>query len=469
MIVTKKVLALLLASLPFQVLGGFCTNDPDFEIDRPNGRTRNCNWIVRVPELVDQRRTNVCAPGSAVASHCMLACGDCDPVESAVFTMTNADGGNEIIMYARNKSTGKLIDIGSFSTKGIGGDSTLEAPPDDPLASQDSLVVADSCLLAVNAGSNTLTSFQIVVGDQGFIEDFEIVSVVGSGGDIPVSIAYNSADKLAYALNSGGSGCIAGFWLKDQCRLEAIPDSIVSLDQGPRDLPPPPEGPPFFVSSPAQIGFTPDGNTLLITIKGIDGNPLSGGTINHYDVNDTTGLVSNLRISQTGQKGSTVPFSFDFDANGNLLLVDAFGSNLPGTADAGSVTMLNFDGADNTVSRIDNALIGQTAACWLRYSNDCVFTSNNGSSSISSLTINGNSITLIDSVAAELNNPIDFAFSSDGKYMYALSTGHTDDGQPRIYVYDVTRECDLSEKQIVEDGLPNEVISVFGAVGMAIY
>ena len=324
--------------------------------------------------------------------------------------------------------------------------------------------VADNCLLAVNAGSNTLTSFEIRA-DQGNNRGLHQVSIVGSGGEIPVSIAYSSANRLVYALNSGGPGSISGFTLNEECFLKPIPNSIVSLEQEPSDLP---EGPPYFLSSPAQIDFTPSSQQLLVTIKGIGGNPLSGGTINQFDVDSATGLVSNLRIFETGNN-SIVPFSFDFDDDDNLLVVDAFGSSPPGSANAGSVSMYNFQGLNNTVSLVQNEMIGQTAVCWIKYSSGCAFTTNNGSSSISSLSVSNGNIALIGSVAASLNNPIDEIFSPDGHYLYALSTGHTSDGQPRIYVYDVINDCGLREIQVISDGLPNESVTIFGAVGLAVF
>jgi len=382
----------------------------------------------------------------------------------AIFAMTNASGGNEIIMYARKKN-GRLRYTGSpFSTGGVGGDLVLQSPPDDPLASQNSLVVADNCLLAVNAGSNTLTSFEIRA-EQGNNRGLHQVSIVGSGGEIPVSIAYSSANRFVYALNSGGPGSISGFTLNEECFLKPIPNSIVSLEQQPSAFP---EGPPYFLSTPAQIDFTPSSQQLLVTIKGIDGNPFSGGTINQYEVDGDTGLVSNERITETGN-GSITPFSFDSDGDDNLLVVDAFGSTELGCKHTGSVSIYNLQGAQGRVSRIQNVPIYQTASCWIKYSNGCAFTTNNGSSSISSLSVSDDNIELIDSVAASLNNPIDEIFSPDGHYLYALSTGHTFGRQPRIYVYDVMNDCGLREIQVISDGLPNEFVTSFGAVGLAVF
>jgi len=384
----------------------------------------------------------------------------------AIFAMTNASGGNEIIMYARKKN-GRLRYTGSpFSTGGVGGDLVLQSPPDDPLASQNSLVVADNCLLAVNAGSNTLTSFEIRA-DQGKNRGLHQVSIVGSGGEIPVSIAYSSANRFVYALNSGGPGSISGFTLNDECFLEPIPNSIVSLEQEPSDLLPFPDGPPYFISSPAQIDFTPNSQQLLVTIKGIDGNPLSGGTINQFEVGDT-GLVSNKRITETGND-SIAPFSFDFDDDENLLVVNAFGSRPPNSENAGSVSLYNFNGINGQISLVQNEPIGQTASCWIKYSNGCAFTTNNGSSSISSLSVSDDNIELIDNVAASLNNPIDEIFSPDGHYLYALSTGHTSGGQPQIYVYAVMNDCGLRQKQVISEGLPHESVTIFGAVGLAVF
>jgi 6-phosphogluconolactonase len=75
----------------------------------------------------------------------------------AVFVMTNAASGNEIIAYKRN-GDGSLEQGRSFSTGGRGSGGVT-----DPLGSQGSLTLTDdrSFLLAVNAGSGSISVFRV--------------------------------------------------------------------------------------------------------------------------------------------------------------------------------------------------------------------------------------------------------------------------------------------------------------------
>ena len=60
-------------------------------------------------------------------------------------------------------------------------------------------------LLAVNAGSNTVSLFR-VRGDH-----LRLKQVIASGGQFPVSIAVHG--NLVYVLNAGGEGSVQGYWL----------------------------------------------------------------------------------------------------------------------------------------------------------------------------------------------------------------------------------------------------------------
>jgi len=385
---------------------------------------------------------------------------------SAVFTMMNLKGGNEIIMYERNKRKGKLKFTGSpFSTGGVGMNF---GNPVNPLGSKNPLVVADNCLLAVNAGSDTLTSFQILIND-GVNEPLKRVSIVSSGGEIPVSITYSSVPRFVYALNAGKSGSVRGFTLGDDCVLTPIPDSIRDLNQDTNNEV---TGWDVVWSSPAQIGFSPNGQQLLVTIKGIDGDNASGGIIYYSDVDGDTGLLSNPRTFETRENG-IVPFGFDFDGDDNLIVVNAFGSGKFRDFNAGSVTLYNFEGNNNAISLVQNTLIGQSAVSGIKYSNGCAFTTNNWSSSISSLSVINGEMTLVKGSATEENvhRPADEIFSPDGKYLYVLVMGGLKCIEPEIHVYGVSSDddCGLSKVQVIDDGLSQVNFNDFGVLGMAVF
>ncbi|MEU9788754.1 hypothetical protein AB0H92_48750, partial [Streptomyces phaeochromogenes] len=80
--------------------------------------------------------------------------------DHAVFVQGNELDGNTIHVFARGDD-GRLSPSGTYATGGQGGDQ-VDAPTDS-LASQGSLVYDDASgmLLAVNAGSGTVTSFRV--------------------------------------------------------------------------------------------------------------------------------------------------------------------------------------------------------------------------------------------------------------------------------------------------------------------
>nr|WSY50979.1 hypothetical protein OG999_13240 [Streptomyces sp. NBC_00886] len=119
--------------------------------------------------------------------------------DHAVFVQGNELKGNTIHVFKRAQD-GKLTAAGSYATGGKGGDQ-VDAPTDS-LASQSSLVYDDRSrlLLAVNAGSGTVTSFR-VEGQK--LTDRRVMS---SGGDFPASIAVSG--RVAYVMNAGGTGSV---------------------------------------------------------------------------------------------------------------------------------------------------------------------------------------------------------------------------------------------------------------------
>src|SRR4051812_13786115 len=137
----------------------------------------------------------------------------------SVFVQTNSADGNSVRAFARAED-GSVTSAGTFATGGLGS-----APlnnPTDPLASQGSLVAdrAHGELLAVNAGSDTLTRFS-VHGTS--LQREQVISTVG---EFPVSVAVSG--RNVYVLNAGGDGSVSGF-RRTGGSLHAIPGSVRPL------------------------------------------------------------------------------------------------------------------------------------------------------------------------------------------------------------------------------------------------
>ena len=111
-----------------------------------------------------------------------------------VFVMSNIIDANTIVAYSR-ADDGTLSLVGEFATGGQGGD--FDGPEGlDPLISAYSIINTpdNEFLMAVNAGSNTISVMQI--NDDMSLTLTDTVSSFGTG---PNSLAYN--DGLVYVTN----------------------------------------------------------------------------------------------------------------------------------------------------------------------------------------------------------------------------------------------------------------------------
>jgi len=310
---------------------------------------------------------------------------------NAVFVETNGTTGNAILAY-RRADDGTLTQVENYPTGGLGGAASGAAV--DPLASQGALGYdsAHGLLLAVNAGSDSVSVFT-VDGDT-----LQLQQVIGSGGFFPASIAVSG--DLAYVLNAGGDGSINGYRIAGG-KLHAIEGSTRALGLGNAN-------PPFFLASPGQIGFTPDGGKLIVTTK-------KTGTI------DVFNLASSGRPSDSPTVTASVgpvPFAFAFDAAGRLIVTEAGSS---------SVTSYNIN-SDGSLTVVDPSVGNhQAATCWVTAARGYFFVANAGSADLSGYAINSaGALSLINGsqVAATTGGgPIDLAASSDGQYLYVESGG----------------------------------------------
>lgn len=333
-----------------------------------------------------------------------------DNGSGAVYAMSNDMEDNEIIIYRRS-AKGVLTFAGTASTGGKGG---IGFPPDpvDALGSQNPLILSKGkrWLFAVNPGSDEISVFRVKHGFK-----LKLVDRVPSGGDFPVSLTTHG--NLLYVLNSGGDASITGFTVGHKTgRLTPLPGSTRSLDAGGTN-------PPFFLVSPAQVGFNPRGDMLVVTEKG-------SNEIHLFSV-DATGLPSADPVSTTSE-GFT-PFGFAFDRRGHLIVVEAFGTATEGPppptlgAGAASSYAIAPDGSLQLVS----ASVGnfQTATCWLVAGNTgrYAYATNNASDTITGYRVDRHgSLSLLneDGVTAETGHaPVDLAVTGNGRFLYAVNAG----------------------------------------------
>ena len=109
----------------------------------------------------------------------------------AVYTLTNSPAGNAVLVYDRS-ADGTLTAEAPVWTSGVGTGAGL--------GSQGALVLSDNgkWLLAVNAGSNTVSLFRVEH------DGLTLADTAPSGGIRPVSVTVSG--DTAYVLNQGGSG-----------------------------------------------------------------------------------------------------------------------------------------------------------------------------------------------------------------------------------------------------------------------
>jgi len=302
-----------------------------------------------------------------------------------LFVQTNQPSGNQIAVYDRHRD-GTLSFKAAYATGGNGG--VAAGAPSDPLASQGSLVTAEHgrVLLAVNAGSDTVSVFALRD------DRLKLRQVISSGGSFPASIAVRG--DLVYVMNSGGVGRLQGYWLSGE-RLYAIGGSGRSLGLANAT-------PPNFLTSPGQVGFSPDGSRLIVTTKA------SGSQIDVWRVR-YNGRLSDDPVKNAST--SPVPFAFAFDRHGRLISIEAA---------MGQLSTYDVKRDDTLVGAGTTTSNGQTALCWIAFARGFYYGTNTGSNTISSFRVaHDGTPTLVAAVAATTDTgPTDMAVSADQRYLY---------------------------------------------------
>jgi hypothetical protein len=277
-----------------------------------------------------------------------------------LFVQTNNTTANSIMVYQRAWN-GTLTLAGTYSTGGMGG--VASGATADPLASQGSLAGADHgrVLLAVNAGSNTVSLFR-VRGDRLWLKQ-----VIAAGGTFPVSIAVHR--NLVYVLNAGvtpvttpGASSVQGFWLRG--------DHLWPIRGSSRAVGPTITTQPFYLASPGMVGFSPDGARLVVATK------FSGSLIDVFRVGHWGMLSATPMANPTAPTAAHVPFAFVFDPWGRLVVVQVGDSGISSYAFKPDNSLAFIGAANDTKDAV-------AASCWISRAGHYCFVSNAGSANIS--------------------------------------------------------------------------------------
>lgn len=337
---------------------------------------------------------------AAAAALALAACGEAPRITApdgallarggaagAVYVTSNAPGGNQVLAFGR-ASDGTLTPAGAYPTGGTGTGAGL--------GSQGAVVLsADGrWLLAVSAGSGHVSAFRVRP------HGLERTDVEPSGGAMPVSVT--SHGRVVYVLNAGGAGNVAGFTLSPGGDLSPLPGSTRPLSAA--------------GAAPAQVEFSPDGRTLVVTEK-------------------ATSRIVTYAVDRQGRAGPPVahpsagatPFGFAFSGRDRLIVSEAFG----GAPDASATSSYRLDrtGAPAVVSA--SVPTTETAACWVAVSRDgrYAYVTNTGSGSVSGYAVGPDgTLALLDAdgvtgVTGPGSGPIDEDFSRDGRHLYVLGAG----------------------------------------------
>jgi 6-phosphogluconolactonase (cycloisomerase 2 family) len=301
-----------------------------------------------------------------------------------VYTESNDAGKNHIIIYKKN-ANGRLTHQSNVASGGAGTGNLF--------GSQGAVILDDKhdWLYAVNAGSNSVSSFKVAADGS-----LTLAHTVASGGIRPVSVTVNK--DILYVVNQVSAN-INGYKIGSNGSLTTIPSTNLTLSAPTAD--------------PGQISFGPNGKELYITERGTD-------KITSFQVKGQ-GVAYDRRVNASA---GVTPFGFDFARN--YMIVANAHMDLPNLGGASSYSLSN----KGSISAVNgNVLNGQTASCWTVTTDHgrIAYIANSFSDNISSYYIDTKGAAYIINAAAAVTDkrPRDMAII-DNYYLYVLNvTDHT--------------------------------------------
>jgi hypothetical protein len=337
-------------------------------------------------------------------------------VVGAFYTETNGNP-NKLLAFSRY-SDGTLKKRGAVATGGQGGHQgqpiNVMAPPPvctgngkgcPSLDSQDAIALTPNgkFLFAVNAGSNTVSSFKVT--SHGPV----LVNQISSGGAFPDSLSVHG--NLLYVLNANSLN-IQGMMFNSGGVLHALSGASQPLSPG-----------GTIPGAPRDIHFDNTGKWLLVTKLA---NPMTLspiGTIDTFAVN-SSGVAGPAVASNSA---TPVPFSVGFDS-GDHPIITTLGD--PFAFKAGALESYSIGSTGSLTHIASQSTVGY-APCWDVESSNRKYAYivnadilGPAAPSVSTFKLFGNGhFNYLGHTPRLGDEPFqtDAALSNDGKYLYVIS------------------------------------------------
>jgi 6-phosphogluconolactonase len=297
----------------------------------------------------------------------------------AVFVQTN-EPTNRVLAFRRD-ADGSLGEPIAYETGGAGSNAAH-------LPSQGSVILSKDrrFLLVTNAGSGDVSAFRVSGSN------LERIGTV-STGDEPRSIAEHGG--MVYVLHTAKPSITA---------LRLSDEGLVPVAGGETAL-------MASDGDPAQVGITPDGQTLVVTERGAD-------AIVSYPIRPDGSLGDPMAVASSGP----TPYGFAFASDGTLVVTEAF------RAEKGAAAASSYKLADGAPSPVTRSLgNGMSEICWAVITPDdrFAFTTNFADSTVSRFAIGADGGIVLDDAAAggvEARRPglRDEDLTDDGRFLYAV-------------------------------------------------
>jgi 6-phosphogluconolactonase (cycloisomerase 2 family) len=159
------------------------------------------------------------------------------------------------------------------------------------------------------------------------------------------------------------------------------------------------------LNTPGQVGFTPDGDHLIVTTKA------NGSHIDVFNVRND-GRLSDTPVANPS--ATPVPFGFTFDPRGHLVVGEAGTSSV-------SAYRVNDNG---TLTSLGSQTDAQAALCWIDRVGQTYFVANAGNGSVSAFRLDAGGHPSLIGTTNVGPGSIDLHHSKGGQFLYVQLGGN---------------------------------------------